>query len=348
MATAVAAVPEIMDPGRAGGGPPVLDRMCASDEPLLAAIANCIAGYIRERDGDVAGAVEATEAMRAVPDGSGSPWLRLVAHSRLSELLMQLDQGERALYHLRASLDLLETHRWPDMFGLLWAIAAAHSQLGEFDEAERWLDKALVDGPAESYGTATYNLGARAEIAFGRGDIETGLRLWRQAAQRLTDDENPVSEPASDPWTLETHCVTVVAHARHGRLDLVEDIVAGLPAKLEVLLKERTLLMPSFFMDLPVCGGLLLAMAMVDLARDDASPDARTWAVRAIALAGRLHHLRAFQPTMSSAAARRAAEDADGPAYSDAVSEYAGLGREELRDAARALARARLSGAPSG
>ena len=53
-----------------------------------------------------------------------------------------------------------------------------------------------------------------------------------------------------------------------------------------------------------------------------------------------------LQPTMSAARARRAAQDADGPAYADAVSSYAGLGPDALRAAARAAleARAQVSG----
>ncbi|WP_433464871.1 ATP-binding protein [Spirillospora sp. CA-128828] len=333
MATVVAAVPEILGPDSR-----VLAGMCASDEPSLATIANCVRGYIRERNGDVDGAFAATEAMVATTEASGIPWLRLVTHSRLSELLMQLDKGERALHHLRVAFDLLEQYRWPDVFGLLWALASVHQSLGEVDEAEEWLDKSLVQGPDESFGTASFNLGARAEIAFGRGDVDTGLRLWRQAVERLANDENPMSAPGLDPWTLEAHCVTVVAHARHGRVDLVEDIVAGLPAKLSALLAEPEIPMPSFFMDLPLSGGLLLALAMVDLARPGASPDVRRRAARTIALAERMHHVRAFQPTMSSALVRRAAENADGPAYADAVSAYAGLSRTELREAARKLA----------
>ncbi|MFD4228275.1 hypothetical protein [Streptomyces sp. NPDC058545] len=39
---------------------------------------------------------------------------------------------------------------------------------------------------------------------------------------------------------------------------------------------------------------------------------------------------------MSVARARRVAADADGAAYADAVSEYAALGRGELREVARA------------
>ncbi|MGI5206381.1 ATP-binding protein [Spirillospora sp. CA-108201] len=334
IATVLAALPEILAPGGSA-----LDEMCAREEPLVAAIANCAAGYLRERDGDVAGALAATEAMMEMTGAPDIPWCRLLAHSRLSELLMQLDRADRALHHLRISLDLLERYRWPDMFGLMWALASGHMAVGEYDEAERRLDQSLVDGPDESFGTAAFNLGARAEIALGRGDVDTGLRLWREAVARLTAEEGPMALTGLDPWTLEAHCVTVVAHARHGRADLVEDIVAGLPAKLAALADGLPFPMPAFYMDLPVSGGLLLALAMVDLARPGAAPDVRTRAARAIALAQRLHHVRSFRPTMSTAAITRAAEDADGPAYSDAVSGYAGLGREELRAAVAELAR---------
>ncbi|NDU72513.1 AfsR/SARP family transcriptional regulator [Actinomadura sp. DSM 109109] len=334
MATVLAALPEILAPGGSA-----LEELCGRDEPLVAAIANCAAGYIREREGDVAGALAVTEAMVETGFAADVPWCRLLAHSRLSELLMQLDRADRALPHLRTSLELLERYRWPDMFGLVGALASAHVALGEYDEAERWLDRSPVHGPDESFGRASFTLGARAEIALGRGDAGTGLRLWREAVERLAADDGPMTPTGLDPWTLEAHCATVVAHARHGRVELVEDIVAGLPAKLATLAGGPPFPMPAFYMDLPLIGGLLVALAMVDLARPGATPDVRGRAARAVALAQRLHHVRSFQPPMSSAAAGRAAEDAGGPAYRDAVSEYAGLGRAELLAAARELAR---------
>jgi hypothetical protein len=53
-----------------------------------------------------------------------------------------------------------------------------------------------------------------------------------------------------------------------------------------------------------------------------------------VALAERFHFVRTFQPTMSSARARAAAEQADAAGYAEAAAEYAGLGRDELRVAA--------------
>ena len=62
-----------------------------------------------------------------------------------------------------------------------------------------------------------------------------------------------------------------------------------------------------------------------------------------IALAERFGLRNGLQPTTSAPRARRAAQEADGPAYADAVSSYAGLDLEALRAAARAVLRERTS-----
>jgi hypothetical protein len=104
---------------------------------------------------------------------------------------------------------------------------------------------------------------------------------------------------------------------------------------------------------LSVYGSLLLALAMADIARarhaastGAADAELARSGARMVALAERFGIQQGFGPTSSAARARRAAQDADGPAYDDAVSSYAGLGPDGLRGAARAAlqARARLSG----
>jgi hypothetical protein len=119
----------------------------------------------------------------------------------------------------------------------------------------------------------------------------------------------------------------VTAHAHAGRIGLVAEVVDRLWKRLRTLLSG-----PSRSpMELPVLGTVLHALGMAGLASGDAA------AVRMIALAERLRVLRDFQPTMSADRARKAAQDADRAAYADAVSEYAALERDELREAARAL-----------
>ena len=99
-------------------------------------------------------------------------------------------------------------------------------------------------------------------------------------------------------------------------------------------------------MELPISGGLLLALAMVDLDRGARAGDERATrsGARMVALAERFRFLRNFQPTMSAARARQAATHADRPAYDEAVSSYAGLDHEDLRAAALAALRERGQG----
>jgi hypothetical protein len=137
--------------------------------------------------------------------------------------------------------------------------------------------------------------------------------------------------PGPDAWMFEVHSVCVVAHAQHGRLDLIEDIVEQLPANLAAMLSDPAV--APAVQDLPIGGALLVALGMVDIARGATASGARL-----VALAERLHYLRNFPPTMSSARVRKVAQDADGPAYADAVSEYAGLDRAGLIAEALALA----------
>src|SRR5262249_4598555 len=102
-----------------------------------------------------------------------------------------------------------------------------------------------------------------------------------------------------------------------------------------------------------VYGSLLLALAMTDIARardaataESASTGLARSGARMVALAERFGIQQGFGPTSSAARARRAARDADGPAYDDAVSSYAGLDPGALPGAARTALRerAQLSG----
>jgi hypothetical protein len=150
--------------------------------------------------------------------------------------------------------------------------------------------------------------------------------------------------------------MAVVAHAYHDRLDLVADITSALPGSLSVLTAELGPPADSPLASWPglaVYGSLLLALAMADIARARhaatavaASTGLARSGARMVALAERFGIQQGFGPTSSAARARRAAQDADGPAYDDAVSSYAGLGPDALRGAARAALgeRAQFSG----
>jgi hypothetical protein len=330
-----------------------LEALCESDEPVLAGIANGFASYLWENEGDLDGALKAARRMlepfenRQPP----TPWMQSLAHSRISELCMQVDQGDEAQRHLKAALAVQEEFgERSDALGTRWGLVLSNLQLGAIDEAEHWLELAVLNQVDDAGGTFAYELSVRAEILLARDEVDAGLRLWRRVVDRLNSPEGAtyhIQPPGLDPWTLEVQAVTVVAHAHHGRLDLVQQLTGELPHTLSAILTSPIgTPLPSIF-ELPVCGALLLALGMVDLDRGQRVGDeqATRSGVRMIALAERFRFPRTFQPTMSAARARRAAEHADRPAYADAVSTYADLGREELRAAAQTVlaARARRS-----
>jgi predicted ATPase/DNA-binding SARP family transcriptional activator len=314
--------------------------LCDSEEPLLAGVANCLASYIWEHLSDPESALKAARRALESFDDRTTPWNRILAHCRIGELCLQIERGDDAVRHLTAALHLLDTLApWSDVIGIRWSLVPASLQIGAVDEAERWLAEAARDQVDDAYGMRTFDLGVRAEIRLARGDLDGGLSLWRQAVDELAEDADPtfrIQPTGLDPWGLVIQAVAVVAHARHGRVDLVADLARELPDNLVSLIEHPAINPPAFFADLPVAGALLLAVAAVDLDRGHVASG-----VRLVALAERFHFLREFQPTMSAARARQAAEEADRAAYAEAVSSYANLGRDELRSEALAALRAR-------
>jgi tetratricopeptide (TPR) repeat protein len=334
-----------------------LQALGESDQPLVAGMANYMASYVWEEAGDLDGALAAARRSLAAWERRGSAWLRAAAHARIGELCLQVDEagsGDEALRHLSAALSVAEAFgAWSTANRVREAIVGANVQRGAYDEAERELKLTTPHGADEPWDMPMFDTAMRAEIALGRGDVDTGLHLWRSAAATLRDTRRP--GPGGDlsrldPWALQVQAIAVVAHAHHGRLGLVAEITGALPAALSALTADPGpppgTLAVSY--GLAVCGSLLLALAMTDIDRGQRAADAgfaRSGA-RMIALAERFGLKNGFQPTVSAARARRAAQDADGPAYTEAVSSYAGLDPEGLRAAARAALRerARVSG----
>jgi predicted ATPase/DNA-binding SARP family transcriptional activator/tetratricopeptide (TPR) repeat protein len=308
-------------------GVPALLRLCDSEDPLVAGVANAIACYLHESEGDLDGARAVARRSLEAFQHRDVPWAQALAHGRVAELCLQAEQPAEAKRHLLACLPVAEQMgNWADVVGLRWWQVLVNLQLGAVDEAERWLEQAVPGQPIEDVSAVTYGFGVRAEILLRRGEVDAGLQLWRRAVDQLADANDPLLEP----WVLEAKAVAVVAHAHHGRLDLVEDITGELPRLTSAMLTNPDA--PPLVVKFPIAGALLLALAMVDLDRGFTGP-----AARMIALAERLRYLRLFHPTMSSAWARRVAVDADRAAYDDAVSSYAALAPERLRTAALAV-----------
>ena len=332
MATVLSALPEALAPGGRG----VLDTLCASDVPLVACMANGVASYVWEYDQQPERALAAARRMLDTADDRNGPLLRIWPGARFAELCLQMERGAEAIGPMGDALAALEeSGEWTDSIGLRWGVMLAHLQAGDLDAAEHWLEQALRHQPeGAAPDPLTPDLGARAEMALARGDVETGLGLWRRALDRMehATDLTPGGEDLVATWLPELQAAAVIAHARHGRTDVVARHLAAFPGHLTTLLARSSTGPP---MEFPLCGALLLALGTADLAQGDTS------GVRLIALAERLRCLRTFQPTMSSSRARESAENADRAAYEDAVSTYAALDVPGLRAAALDLVRVR-------
>ncbi|WP_367128513.1 BTAD domain-containing putative transcriptional regulator [Saccharothrix sp. HUAS TT1] len=318
--------------------PAALRRLCDSAEPLVAAVANTVAGYHLDAAGDVGAALRAARRALDLFTDRDLPWPRSFGHCRVAELCLRSELGAQARDHLVAALPVLRRlgARTDEAGARVWLVLA-NLQLGETAEAERWLaGLAGVVLDVEEAKAVGYDLGIRAEVRFARGEVEAGLRLWRRVLDLLR------AADGSDPWVVEARSVAVVAHARHGRLAEVADVADALPDRLAHLLAHPLVDPPPYVVEQAMCGTLLLATAVTDRARAGDPVLARS-AARMVALAERFGYLRNFQPTMSGAAARADAEQADRAAYGEAVSSYADLDRAGLRAAASDLLRARAA-----
>ncbi|ARZ65706.1 LuxR family transcriptional regulator [Streptomyces albireticuli] len=348
VSTVLCAIPELLRPDHS-----VLHTLCDRDEPLLAGAANCAASLVWENAHDPDRALSAAQRMLDAFEGLRIPWIQVLAPARTARLCLRAEQGHQALHHLRSALQVLdELGVHGDPIGIRWSMALAHLHTGDLDEAEHWVAQAILTQPQDTPDIHSPGLGVRAEIALARGDTETGLRLWRRAAEGVRAGAAPVLDLDLDleldlePWALEVQAAAVTAHARYGRPDLVEDLTTTLRNRLPALLSPRTTAPPRpdrDLTDLPLCGALLLALGMADLHHGPRTGDAhRTRSgTRLVALAGRLRHLRVFQPTMSTTLSRQAAEHTDRAAYTEAVSAYAALDDDALRAAALTVLRER-------
>jgi predicted ATPase/DNA-binding SARP family transcriptional activator len=343
-------------------GPPetgfaALDALGGSSQPLLAGMASYVASFGLEAAGDLAAALTAMRRSLAAIEHRGGAWLRAAVHSRIGELCLQLDEAgsaDEAVRHLSAAASVAEAFgAWSTVNRVRAVIVLANLQRGAVDQAERELELTTQAG-WDAGDLPLFDTAVRAEIALGRGDADTGLRLWRTAAAALREPRHTGPGGGLDslePWALSAQAITVITHAQHGRLDLVTEITDALPAALTALTADPgppagapTTSYPGY----SGWGSLLLALAMTDIDRAQRAGDERATAqgVWMVALAERFGFPYGWRPTMSFARARQAACDADGPAYADAVPAYAGLGPEALRAAARAAlaARTQVSG----
>lgn len=332
-----------------------LQLLCESDDPMLAAMANTVAGFVWQSLNDLDSALKAARRTLAAFDGSEQqyPWFAVMTHSRIGELCLDLGRGDEAHEHFAATLSLLAELPGLNAFEngssaarVRSAMVLANLQRGAVDEAEHWLGVTVREDGEDGSGLPMFATTARAEILLARGEVEKGLSLWRQAAEALRDPRNRArggERYLEETWTLEIEAMTVIAHAQNGQLHLVGQLAGRLPRTASALIVDTFDGSAASYADTPVVGMMMLALAVLDLERGQRTGDERATrsGVRMIALAESFGFKSGFQPTLSPARLRGLAEQADRPAYAEAVSAYTGLDGDELRTAASAAVLAR-------
>ncbi len=330
---------------------PTLDLLCDSAEPMLNAMANTVATFVWQSVNDPHSALKAARRTLTAFDGQDKqfPWFRVVTHSRIGELCLELERGDEAHEHFAATLSILDELPELNAFQtgssasrIRSAMVLANLQRNAVDEAEQWLELTLREDGDEGAGLPMFGLVARAQIQLARGESEAGLRLLRQACEALRDPRVRARAGElfhTETWILEVEAMTVVAHAEQGQLALIGQLAGSLPRTAAKLIVSTVSGSAMSYADFPVCGTQLLALAVLDIDRGRRTGDARATrsGVRMIALAERFR----FNGGMSTVRLRDLAEEADKPAYAEAVSAYTGLGADALRAAAAAAVLAR-------
>src|SRR5206468_3059186 len=87
-----------------------LHLLCDSDEPMLAAMANTVAGFVWQSVNDPDSALKAARRTLAAFDGHEQqfPWFQIMTHSRLGELCLELGRGDEAHEHFAATLSIFD------------------------------------------------------------------------------------------------------------------------------------------------------------------------------------------------------------------------------------------------
>ncbi|HEY3869710.1 MAG TPA: BTAD domain-containing putative transcriptional regulator [Actinocrinis sp.] len=294
-----------------------------ADDPdrHTAALAGLWLSHQRENEGDPVGALDAARQALAFTADDADPWSKAMARTLLAELAMQLGDSTAAVAHAMVALPVMRRLGASDdetqLRALLVFCAIGGGRLAE---AQEELDRIeSIDVSATPFGAAAFRYICRAELLLASGDLEAGLRLYRECASRLREAELPgLMRTGTEPWSVFGDALALSAHAwyaagadeAHART-LYSVCHAG---ALKVLAPGNENL------DYPAAGLLLFALGAWSLLRQAAPP---ADALRLLALADRFAYNRMI-PTMLWERIAPAADKALPGRLSELQAEYAG------------------------
>ena len=285
------------DPADPAAFPPRLEQLARDPDRHVALPALQWLGHVRENDGEPAAAVEAVEAALALVGNDEGPWISAILHTNLADLTMNLGDTAAAEDHARAALPVMERLGAMDdvvqLRALLALCAIAEERLADAAAELETLD--TIDDRGTLFGGIAFRKIGAGELALARGEIRSGLRVYRECAVALADVRLPGIEPTGlEPWGMLGESIALVAHAYHGTTD-ADAAYAG-----EVFATSRKRVLRVLdpanpHLDYPVTGLALFGLGAWGLLREATSVDD---AVELLVLAERFAYNR-MMPTMA-------------------------------------------------
>jgi hypothetical protein len=205
---------------------------------------------------------------------------------------------------------------------------------GRWDAAAELLHQIdTTEDERSVFGGSMVVLCGRAELALARGRTEEGLRLYVQAAESLRPRPAPVTDPAPGsatgavtPWLLYPQAGSLAAHVRAGRHEAVRGARDRLRGEVLALLRSAPV-----FLDYPITGAVVLALAVWELTERGRSPADRERGARLLVVADLFAYNRLL-PSLSWAWAEQQSEVAGPGALARAREELGGRRAAELLD----------------
>ena len=301
-----------------------LERLADSQNRTTALAASQWLSHIRENAGDATGAVAAAERTLALSRDEDGPWAAALPRTMLAQLSMHMGDRAAAVEHARAALPVIRRlGAGDDEIQLRSLLALCAIADGRFADAEDELNRIDNVGDVTGlFGGGAMRVVGRAELALAVGDHALGLRLHREAADRMRALRLPgVAMTGLEPWVLFGDSIALSAHARYAADD---DVVRG--RALFATCRDNALLLlrsASPGLDYPATGQLFFALgAWVLLRRPLLDKELPVEvALRLLALAHRFAYNRTL-PTMMWERIVPAAEEAAPGALAEFEAQY--------------------------
>ncbi|WGL50500.1 BTAD domain-containing putative transcriptional regulator [Nocardioides sp. BP30] len=259
----------------AGGELDALVALVDSEDSHVAQWAAIWASLNLENSGDLPRAVELAKRAQQLSDPDDGPWSTALVDAHLAGLMLQGGQREPAREHAERAIPAMAAlgavEDWAQSLATVALVAIAQ---GNLSEAESILEDLLDNERVQSVlgGGAISYLCGRAELLLARGDAEEGLAAYRAAVVRLNAIDLPEFSRGGSfaPWVLFPEAASLAAACRLGRHD-----ESG--AAREELLRKAILVLTEAdeFLDYPIMGSVLFALASWELTGGDAQAGRR-------------------------------------------------------------------------